>query len=81
MHWMSRTNEQTYRETYRSMFQGLLGLTYRGLVGLMPSGALYPSKSGLINKHTVKHTVMSVIEIIHKQTEIHRAGIVKHIAS
>jgi hypothetical protein len=26
-----------------------------GLVGLMPLGALYPSKSGQINKHTVKH--------------------------
>jgi len=28
-----------------------------GLGGLMPSGALFPSKSGLIKKHTVKHTV------------------------
>ena len=26
-----------------------------GLVGLMPLGALYPSKSGLMNKHIVKH--------------------------
>ena len=25
-----------------------------GLVGLMPLGALYPSKSGLMNKHIVK---------------------------
>ena len=29
-----------------------------GLVGLMPLGALYPSKSGLMNKHIVKHIVM-----------------------
>ena len=28
-----------------------------GLVGLMPLGALYPSKSGLMNKHIVKHIV------------------------
>jgi len=28
-----------------------------GLVGLMPLGALYPSKSGLMNKHIVKHSV------------------------
>ena len=27
-----------------------------GLVGLMPLGALYPSKSGLMNKHIVKQT-------------------------
>ena len=27
-----------------------------GLVGSMPSGALCPSKSGLMNKHIVKHT-------------------------
>ena len=27
------------------------------LVGLMPLGALYPSKSGLMNKHIVKHIV------------------------
>ena len=26
-----------------------------GLVGLMPLGAPYPSKSGLMNKHIVKH--------------------------
>ena len=28
-----------------------------GLVGLMPLGALCPSKSGLMNKHIVKHIV------------------------
>ena len=28
-----------------------------GLVGFMPLGALYPSKSGLMNKHIVKHIV------------------------
>ena len=31
-----------------------------GLVGLMPLGALYPSKSGLMKKHIVKHIVVSV---------------------
>jgi hypothetical protein len=31
-----------------------------GLGGLMPSGALFPSKSGLIKKYTVKHTVKLV---------------------
>ena len=29
-----------------------------GLVGLMPLGAQYPSKSGLMNKHIVKHIGM-----------------------
>ena len=28
-----------------------------GLVGLMPFGVPYPSKSGLMNKHIVKHIV------------------------
>ena len=36
-------------------------VAYRGScrpdVGLMPLGALYPSKSGLMNKHIVKHIV------------------------
>ena len=31
-----------------------------GLVGLMPLGALYPSKSGLMNKHIVKHTKLRI---------------------
>jgi len=31
------------------------------LVGLMPLGALYPSKSGLMNKHIVKHIVQKIL--------------------
>jgi hypothetical protein len=33
---------------------------------LRANDALYPPKSGLINKHTVKHRSMSKIEIIYK---------------
>ena len=35
-----------------------LALDLVGLVGLMPLGALYPSKSGLMNKHIVKHIAL-----------------------
>jgi hypothetical protein len=35
---------------------------YRGLVGLMPYlGCLCPSKSGLINKHIVKHIIIKMV--------------------
>ena len=34
-----------------------------GLVGLMPLGALHPSKSGLMNKHIVKHIVLGSVNV------------------
>src|SRR6056300_552972 len=63
-----RTNEQTYRETYRAVLRLRVWdsgpYSFLGLSGLMlPCTRL---KSGLINKHTVKHTV------------IYRTGEVRH---
>jgi hypothetical protein len=52
--------------------------TFWVLVGLMPSGALFPSKSGLIKKHTVKHTVKFRETYPSKSGLIHK-HIVKHI--
>ena len=43
-----------------------------GLVGLMPLGALYPSKSGLMNKHIVKQTNISTRLSPHEYTQTHR---------
>ena len=37
------------------------------LVGLMPLGALYPSKSGLMNKHIVKHIPLHIPSKIAKR--------------
>ena len=56
-----------------------------GLVGLMPPGALFPSKSGLMNKHIVKHIVAACQCIIDGVLEASKSGpshthIVKHIA-
>ena len=52
------------RKKNASGFKGRKNRDLLGLVGLMPLGALYPSKSGLMNKHTVKHIVK--IEIMGK---------------
>ena len=43
-----------------------------GFVGLMPLGALHPSKSGLMNKHIVKHSP--------SQSGLMNKHIVKHIS-
>ena len=73
------SNEQTYRETYRGTAASYLGIgTLQFSRSLRVNDALYPSKSGLINKHTVKHTVAGQIirHNVNKQTNKH---IVKHI--
>ena len=60
-----RTNEQTYRETYRGAYTLMRTLRGGFVFGLRDPlwvsvgqnfifGALYPSMSGLMNKHIVK---------------------------
>jgi hypothetical protein len=51
-----------------------------GLVGLMPLGALYPSKSGLpvMNKHIVKHALF-LGALCPSQSGLMNKHIVKHI--
>ena len=51
-------NKHIVKHIVRLKLQDLVGL-----VVLMPLGALYPSKSGLMNKHIVKHTGICLLSV------------------
>ena len=47
-------------------FRGALFPSKSGLMNLMPLGALYPSKSGLVNKHHIVKHIVNKHIIKHK---------------
>ena len=51
------TNLVSKKRKLRKQHLSIFAVDLVGLVGFMPLGALYPSKSGLMNKHIVKHIV------------------------